>query len=52
MNSTINIIGGALLIILGVFGIYYIREFPGLALFTTIGLLAGIFLVGKATKKF
>ena len=52
MNSMNNIIGGVLLIILGVFGIYHIREFPGLALFATIGLLAGIFLIGKATKKF
>ena len=52
MNSTTNIIGGVLLIIVGVFGIYHIREFPGLALFATIGLLAGIFLIGKATKKF
>jgi hypothetical protein len=51
MNSMNNIIGGVLLIIVGVFGIYHIREFPGLALFATVGLLAGIFLIGKATKK-
>ncbi len=52
MNSTTYIIGGMLLIIVGVFGIYHIREFPGLALFASIGLLAGIAMIGKATKKF
>ncbi len=52
MNSRTYIIGGVVLIIVGVFGIYHIREFPGLALLATIGLLAGIFLIGKATKKF
>ena len=51
MNSTTYMIGGVLLIIVGVFGIYHIRDFPGLALFTTIGLLAGIGMIGKATGK-
>ena len=52
MNSTIYIIGGILLIIVGVIGIYNIRQFPGLSLFASIGLLAGIAMIGKATKKF
>lgn len=52
MNSTISMIGGIILVILGVVGIYNIRQFPGLALVASIGLLAGIALVGKATKKF
>jgi hypothetical protein len=52
MNSTIYIIGGILLIVVGVIGIYNIRQFPGLALFASIGLLAGIAMIGKATKKF
>lgn len=52
MNSTIYIIGGILLIIVGVIGIYNIRQFPGLALVASIGLLAGIAMIGKATKKF
>jgi hypothetical protein len=52
MNSSTYIIGGILLIIVGVIGIYNIRQFPGLALFASIGLLAGIALIGKATKKF
>ena len=52
MNSMTYIIAGVLLIIVGVFGIYHIRESPGLALFASIGLLAGISLIGKATKKF
>ena len=52
MNSTTYMIGGVLLIILGVVGIYHIREAPGLALFATIGLLAGIAMIGKATGKF
>ena len=52
MNSTTYIIGGVLLIIVGFFGIYHIRQFPGTALFATIGLLAGIWMIGKATKKF
>ena len=52
MNSSKYIVGGVLLILLGVVGIYYIRQAPGLALFATIGLLAGIGMVGKATKIF
>jgi hypothetical protein len=52
MNSTTYLIGGVILIVLGVVGIYNIREAPGLALFASIGLLAGIALVGKATKRF
>ncbi len=52
MNSTTYVIVGVLLIIVGVVGLYYIRQYPGTALFTTIGLLAGIGMIGKATKKF
>ncbi len=52
MNSTTYIIGGVLLIAVGAFGLYNVREFPGLGLLATIGLLAGIALIGKATKKF
>jgi hypothetical protein len=52
MNSTNYMIGGILLIIVGVIGIYNIRQFPGLALFASVGLLAGIAMIGKATKKF
>jgi hypothetical protein len=52
MNSTAYMIAGVLLIILGVIGIYYIRQAPGLALLASIGLLAGIAMIGKATKKF
>jgi hypothetical protein len=51
MNKN-HLIGGVLLIIVGVFGIYHIRDYPGLALFATVGLLAGIFYVGKAMKFF
>ena len=51
MNSAAYTIGGVLLIILGVVGIYYIREAPGLAFFASIGLLAGIAMIGKATGK-
>lgn len=51
MNSTTHMIGGVLFIVLGVIGIYYIREAPGLAFFASIGLLAGIAMIGKATKK-
>ena len=51
MNSTTYMIAGVLLIIVGVVGIYYIRQFPGLALFTTVGLLAGIGMIAKATGK-
>jgi len=42
---------GVLFIILGIVGIYYIREAPGIALFATIGLIAGIAMIGKATGK-
>jgi hypothetical protein len=52
MNSTAYMIAGVLLIILGVIGIYYIRQAPGLALLASIGLLAGVAMIGKATKKF
>ena len=52
MNSRAYISGGVVLIIVGVIGIYHIREFPGLALFATIGLLAGIAMIGKAAKLF
>jgi hypothetical protein len=52
MNSTTYRIGGILLIIVGVIGIYNIRQFPGLALFASIGLLAGIAMIAKAAKKF
>ena len=52
MNSTIYMIGGIVLIIVGVVGIYNIRQFPGLALFATIGLFVGIAMIAKATKKF
>lgn len=51
MNST-YILGGIALIGLGVLGLYYIRELPGTALFTSVGMLAGVFLVGKGSKKF
>jgi len=51
MNTKTYMISGVLLIILGVVGIYYIRQAPGLALFASIGLLAGIAMVGKATGK-
>jgi hypothetical protein len=51
MNSTTYMIVGVLLIILGVVGIYNIREAPGLALLASMGMLAGIAMVGKATGK-
>jgi len=51
MNSTTYMIVGVLFIILGVVGLYYIREAPGLALFAFIGLIAGIAMIGKATGK-
>ena len=51
MNSTTYVIAGVLFIILGIDGLYYIREAPGLALFATIGLIAGIAMIGKATGK-
>ena len=52
MNSTTYMIAGAILVILGVVGIYHIREAPGLALFASMGLLGGIAMIGKARKKF
>jgi len=51
MNSTTYMIAGVLFIILGIVGIYYIREAAGLALLATMGLLAGIAMIGKATGK-
>jgi hypothetical protein len=51
MNSTTYMIAGVLFIILGIVGIYYIREAPGLALFASIGLITGIAMIGKATGK-
>lgn len=51
MNSTTYMIVGVLLIILGVVGIYNVREAPGLALLASMGMLAGIAMVGKATGK-
>ena len=51
MNSTTYMIAGVLLIILGVVGIYYTRQAPGLALLASIGLIAGIAMIGKATGK-
>lgn len=51
MNSTNYVIGGVLLIILGVVGIYHISQAPGLALFASMGLVAGIAMIGKATGK-
>ena len=51
MNSTIYMIVGVLLIILGAVGIYNISQAPGLAFFASIGLLAGIAMIGKATGK-
>lgn len=52
MNSTTYVIIGALLIVLGVIGIYNIREFPGVALLASVGLIAGIAMIGKGTKAF
>ena len=51
MNSTTYMIAGVLFIILGIVGLYYIREAPGLALFATMGLIARIAMIGKATRK-
>ena len=51
MNSTTYMIVGVLFIVLGIVGLYYIREAPGLALFATMGLIAGIAMIGKATGK-
>ena len=52
MNPTTYMIAGALLVILGVVGIYHIREAPGVALLASMGLLAGIAMIGKSRKKF
>jgi hypothetical protein len=52
MNSTTYMIAGVLLIILGVVGIYHIREAPGLAFLASMSLLGGIAMIGKASKKF
>jgi len=52
MNKTTYIIGGVLLILVGIFGIYHIGQFPGLALLASMGLLGGIAMIGKATNKF
>ena len=51
MNTKTYLIGGVLLVIVGVVGIYHIREAPGLAMFASMGLIAGIAMVGKASKK-
>jgi len=51
MNSTTYMIAGGLLVILGVVGIYHISQAPGLAFFASIGLLAGIAMIGKSTGK-
>lgn len=51
MNSATFMIVGVLLIILGIVGIYYIRQAPGLALLALIGLIVGIAMIGKATRK-
>ena len=52
MNSTTYKIAGVLLIILGAVGIYHIRESPGVALFASMALLAGIAMIAKAANKF
>lgn len=52
MNSTTYRIAGALLIIFGVVGIYYIQQAPGVALFASMALLAGIAMIAKAANKF
>ena len=51
MNSATYAIVGVLLIILGIVGIYYMRQAPGLALLASIGLIVGIAMMGKATGK-
>jgi len=51
MNSTTYMIAGVLLIILGVVGLYYTRQAPGIALFALIGMFGGIAMIGKATGK-
>ena len=53
MNTTTTyVLGGVALVVIGVIGIYNIRDFPGLALFATVGLLVGIGMIGKGTKTF
>lgn len=52
MNSTTYMIAGVLLIIVGVVGLYHIREAPGLAFFAGVGLVVGIAMLGKAKKIF
>lgn len=52
MNSTIYMIAGVLLVILGAVGIYHIREAPGLAMFATMGLIGGIAMIVKGSNKF
>ena len=52
MNTTTYMIAGGVLIIVGVVGLYHIREAPGLALLASMGLLGGLALIGKATNKF
>lgn len=52
MNSTAYMIAGVLLIVLGVVGIYHIREAPGLAFFAGVGLLWGIAMICKAKNIF
>ena len=52
MNSTAYMIAGVLLIVLGVVGIYHIRDAPGLAFFAAVGLVGGIAMIAKATNKF
>jgi hypothetical protein len=51
MNSTNYVIGGVLLIIVGVVGMYHIAQAPGLALFALMGLVAGLGMIGKASGK-
>ena len=51
MNSRTYTIAGVLFIMLGIVGMYYIREAPGFALLALLGLIAGIAMVGKATGK-
>ena len=51
MNSTTFMIAGVILVILGVVGIYHIREAPGLAFFASMGLLGGIAMIAKSRKK-
>jgi len=52
MNSTTYVLARETLIVVGIIGIYNIRDFPGLALFASVGLIAGIFMIGKGTKAF